>query len=141
MKKNTTTGFLGPSYEALIERTAKNQHLRVSDLRNGDVLTVVTENHRYDFTVLNAEKGRVRMVSNHPKYAGPYDGGIIGSLLAPGGSSVYAGRVAIGLCLVFASPALRTPEVLLPELNLSPTREVIVNGFKVLPAEAGGIPQ
>ncbi len=139
--KDKKTEYLDASYEALIERTAKNEHLRVDDLRNGDVLTVVTQNHRYDFAVLDRAEGRVRLTSDNPQYAGPYEGHIIGSLLASGGSSIYAGRVVIGLCLAFASPALRTPDVLLPELYLTATREILVNGFRVLPTVAGGTRQ
>jgi hypothetical protein len=131
MRDKSDKGLFGPAYEALIARAAKNEYLQVEELRFGEVLSAVTAYHRYDFVILDSAHRRVSMTSDHPRWRGPHEGFIQGSLLSSWTSSVLVGRVAIGLSLVFSSPDFVTRDAL-PEIRTTPLRVVLLNGRHVL---------
>ena len=126
-------GQLEPSYEALMTKASQCGNLRIEWTKKGDILSAVTVNHRYAFVVLDPERRWVRMTSDHPEFPGPNDGYLHGSLLAPLGSSILMGRIAIGLSLLFSTPDWAS-RFLPPEIRTTPVREVHVNGQRVLPA-------
>lgn len=132
---------LVPNWQAMIDAAAARQYLLVAELRKDDELVLVTERHRYAFRVLDPERRRVEMTSDDPGFPGPIEGCLQGSKISPWGSSIFLGRVAIGLVAVFSSPSF-LPRLVPPEIDLPPARQIVLNGFAVLPAAApSGLPQ
>ncbi|HTM69089.1 MAG TPA: hypothetical protein VL426_07435 [Candidatus Binatia bacterium] len=129
-----------PDWHAMIDAAAKRQYVLVGELRKDDELVIVTESHRYKFRLLDPEHRRVEMTSDDPVHPGPVEGCLQGSKLSPWGSSIFAGRVAIGLCAVFSSASF-LPRLIPPEIDLPPTASVVLNGFPLLPVAPTGFAQ
>ena len=124
-----------PNWQALIDRAAAQQHLRVDELDVGDVLGIVAAGRQYSLRVIDPARRRVELTSDDPRCIGPVEGCLQGSKISPWGSSIFMGRVAIGLCAVFSSPAF-LPELVPPEIDLPPADRITLGGIVILPADA-----
>jgi hypothetical protein len=115
----------------------REDHLRIQDLKAGDVLTIVTHNHRYQFAVTDPARNRATVTSDHPEFPGPYDGYLQGSVIHPESSTMMVGRVMVGFHIIWSTPDL-LQKLSPPIFMLTSTQEVLVNGFRVLPAAHDG---
>lgn len=123
-----------PNWHALIDRAASQQHVRIEDFSAGDVLGIAAAGRQYSLRIIDPERRRVELTSDDPRCPGPVDGCLQGSKISPWGSSIFMGRIAIGLCAVFSS-ALFLPALVPPEIDLPPADRISVGGIVILPAD------
>jgi hypothetical protein len=122
-----------PDWQAMIDRAAEQQCVFVSDFDAGDVIIVDTLHHRYLFKVLEPERRRVEMTSNHPDWPGPIVGCLQGSLISPIGMSLMGNRIAVGLCACFTC---MSPDGIRPmEIRTTAVRAVFYKGARLLPSD------
>jgi hypothetical protein len=133
--------ILAADWQAFIAHVGRQPSVLIADLQAGDILTVVTRNHRYHFRIINGADRSVEITSNHPDFPGPYVGCLQDSVLNYSESRVLiGGRVMIGFCVVWSSTELLS-RLLWPDVILTATQEVLVNGIKVLPADDKNVVQ
>lgn len=128
------TGVQAPNWQAHIERAAALEHLRIDELAAGDVLGIVAAGRQYALRIIDPARRHVELTSDDPRCIGPIEGCLQGSKISPWGSSIFMGRVAIGLCPVFSSPAF-LPELMPPEIDLPPADRITLGGVVILPAD------
>lgn len=126
-----------PNWQAIIDRAGAKQHLRFEDLSAGDVIGLAAAGRRYSLRVIDPARRRVELTSDDERCLGPVEGCLQGSKISPWGSSIFMGRIAIGLCPVFSSPAF-LPGLMPPEIDLPPVDRVTLGGVVVLPAGTDG---
>ena|SRR5688572_5032941 len=129
-----------PDWQALIDRAATNQHVRIEELAAGDVLDILGGGRRYSLRVIDPARRRVELTSDDPRCPGPVEGCLQGSKVSPWGSSIFMGRIAIGLCPVFSSPAF-LPDLMPPEIDLSFVERIMLGGVVILPTDPSGLDQ
>lgn len=93
--------------------------LFITDLAEGDVVDVETQNHVYTLLVIDPARGLVEAMSNGPHLRDPLELVVVGSQI--GETSIRLRWISVGFCLE------------LGHLTLSSTKTVTVNGVRVLP--------
>jgi len=112
----------------LMDQAAREDGVWIRDLSAGDTVTVVTRNTRYELRILDPERQLVRATSDGKYVTEPTELCIQGSSLTGTGTMVRTGWVAVGYRLLLGA-----------DLLLSETREVHLNGIKILPGPAGPV--
>lgn len=123
-----------PNWQALIERAAAHRHLRIEELAADDVLGIAAAGRQYSLRIIDPARRRVALTSDDARCPGPIEGCLQGSKISQWGSSIFMGRIAIGLCPVFSSPAF-LPDLFPPEIDLPPVDRIMVGGVVILSAD------
>ena len=109
----------------IIGRAKKETWLFVKNLKPEDRIEVQTHNTLYTMIVVNPEKEMVRVTSNGKYFKTETDCAVIGSNPNGRGTMVIVGGISLDVPLILWSKDLS-------EIILSPTKEVWVNGERVL---------
>jgi hypothetical protein len=117
--------FLEKHLLELIDRSCGTPWIFVNDLKEGDVLSVLTENTRYNLLIKDPETGFAIATSNGKHIAQEVKCFIAGTKLSTMGTSIKALGLTTGLRLVLTLPKKG-------ELVLSSTQEISINGQVVL---------
>lgn len=125
MRQNAGCEHLHRSLLDLIKINDGAPWVFVHDLRVGDVLSVQTQNTLYTFYIENPKEGAATITNNGKAIKEKVSGWIGGTTLSGTGTMVRVGGITIGLRLVLLVNG--------EEYILSPTREISVNGTKILP--------
>ncbi len=128
MSSNRFREYFPKELADALERSAAADAIRIKDLRKGDVVEVRTKNHVYAMTVIDPARSRVLVTSDGKHVASPTEMTLAGSLLSPYGSMIMAGRISLGHCVELGLPGAR-------RIVLTATREVSVNGIRILPRD------
>ncbi len=130
MSKNWKKNF-HPRLADALDRVGTTQAIKIDDLEVGDVLELVTQNHRYRLEILDAKERRVRVTSDGVNVTEPTEMYLAGSLLSPFGSMIMVGRVVIGHRVKFSWPGRG-------QLLLSVLRSIAVNGVPIFSSDDKG---
>lgn len=121
--------FYSKPWKDAVDDSCRKPSFMIFDLSKDDVLAVETDEHRYEFKIVDPLELEVMITSDDPKLKGPSKGYLQGSAFAIG-STMRGGWIIEGLHLVV------TDETLLPNypvVELAPTRRVSINGSQVIP--------
>lgn len=125
--------YFRPGWSAAVDRSASALGIGVADLVPGTVITVITCDHRYLFTLVDPARLAVTVRSDDPRMSADMPGYILGSALVPDGA-MRGGWIAAGYGLVFGSESFP----FLPSYVELPVAErLYVNGTPIVPAERG----
>jgi len=111
---------------ALMDHAKEEPFVFMKDLRKGDVLEIDTRNSTYTMQVVDPKNGEVDAVSDGKYLRRETRCRVLGSSLTGTGTMIKMDGIAVGLQVVLSVP-------LVGELKLSTTKEVRVDGIKVLP--------
>jgi hypothetical protein len=84
------------SMDNLSKKIIYSDGLIISQLKQGDVIKVVTQNHTYVFTLIDPSKSVAMASSNGMHIPGPSQVRISGSFLWSGGSSIRESWIGVG---------------------------------------------
>ena len=118
--------YIDPRLLALIDRSEEQESLDLSGLHVGDVVSVQTCNTLYTMKITDPQEGRVLVNSNGRHITQETEGIIFGTTLTGMGTMVKLRTIIFGMQLYIGVKGIG-------ELILTSTREVKVNGAKVLP--------
>lgn len=118
---------IDPRLLNLIEWANEQPWLFVKNLRQGDILEIQTQNTLYTMKIINPENGDVLVTSDGKHITKETPAYIWGTTLTGTGTMIKMGSITVGFRLILSVEGLGV-------LRLSPTKEVRVNGVKVLPA-------
>ena len=125
--------YIDPRLLALIDKSDEQESLNVADLQKGDVVSVQTRNTLYVMKITDPQEGRVLVNSNGRHITQETEGIIFGTTLTGMGTMVKLKTIILGMRLCIRVQGIG-------ELILTSTREVRINGVKVLPLDQSKTP-
>ena len=125
--------YIDPRLLALIDKSDEQESLNVADLQKGDVVSVQTRNTLYVMKITDPQEGRGLVIRNGGHITKETEGIIFGTTLTGMGTMVKLKTIILGMRLCIRVQGIG-------ELILTSTREVRINGVKVLPLDQSKTP-